>query len=156
MMIIPVLIILASLITPNLSDYYNNINSIQKLDDHYNNTKGELFELSHNLFQNINAFTGLIDLESGPRIFNTNTNILQSLSSSQTVVKVITLLSAQVTQWRGQSSTQLSNYKAAVQHGGLVSHVPGLELHQRKLCLLGPSSRRRHQQRPPQRGLRSL
>ena len=97
MMVIPVLILLASLITPNLSDYYNNINSIQKLDDHYNNTKGELFELSHNLFQNINAFTGLIDLESAPRIFNTNTNILQSLSSSQTVVKVITLLSAQVT-----------------------------------------------------------
>ena len=144
MMIIPVLILLASLITPNLSDYYNNINSIQKLDDHYNNTKGELFELSHNLFQNINAFTGLIDLESAPRIFNTNTNILQSLSSSQTVVKVITLLSAQVTQGRGQSSTQISNCKAAIQHGGLVSHVPGLELYQRKLCLLGPPSRRRH------------
>ena len=98
-----VLFFLCCFITPNLSDYYKNINSIQELDDHYVNTKGELFELSHNLFQNLSS-SGLIDLESVPRIFNTNTNILQSLTSSQTVVKVITLLTAQVVNYEVMSS----------------------------------------------------
>ena len=92
------LFLLGCYINPSLSDYYNNINNInalQKADDPHHTTK-DLFELTHNLFQNFNSYSGLINLESVPRIFKTNTNIVQSLTSSQTVVKVITLMSAQV------------------------------------------------------------
>ena len=87
-----VLLFLGCYITPSLSDYYNNINTILEADDPHHTTK-DLFELSYNLFQNLNSYSGLINTEPVPRIFNTN--IVQSLTSSQTVVKVITLMSAQ-------------------------------------------------------------
>ena len=92
------LFLLGCYINPSRSDYYNNINNInaiQKADDPHHTTK-DLFEPTHNLFQNFNSYSGLINLESVPRIFKTNTNIVQSLTSSQTVVKVITLMTAQV------------------------------------------------------------
>ena len=93
-MIALVLLFLGCYINPSLSDYYNNINAIQKVDDPHHTPK-DLFELTHDLFQNFNSYSGLVNLESVPRIFKTNTNLVQSLTSSQTVVKVITLMSAQ-------------------------------------------------------------
>ena len=86
------LFLLGCYINPSLSDYYNNINAIQKPDDPHHTTM-DMFELTHNLFQNLNAYTGLINLESVPRMFTTN--VVQSLSSSSTVIHVITLISAQ-------------------------------------------------------------
>ena len=91
-MILLVLLFLGCYINPSLSDYYNNINAIQKPDDPHHTTM-DLFELTHNLFQNLNSFSALINSESLPRIFTPN--VVQSLSSSSTVVHVITLLSAQ-------------------------------------------------------------
>ena len=93
-MIVLVLLFLGCYINPSLSDYYNNINTIQTADDPHHTTK-DLFELTHTLFQNINSYSGLINLESVPRIFKTNTNLVQTLASSQTVVHVITLMTAQ-------------------------------------------------------------
>ena len=81
------LFLLGCYINPSLCDYHNNINAIQQAED--------LFELTHSLFQNFNYYYGLINLESLSRMFKTDTNILQSLTSSETVVRVITLLSAQ-------------------------------------------------------------
>ena len=96
MIALVLLFLLGCYINPSLSDYYNNINAIQEADDHDpHHTPKDLFELTHNFFQNFNSYSGLINLESVPRIFTTNTNIVQSLTSSQMVVKVITLMSAQ-------------------------------------------------------------
>ena len=89
-MIALVLLFLGCYIKPSLSVYYNNINALRKADDPHHTTK-DLFEVTHTLYQNLNS--GLVNLESVPRIFNTN--IIQSLSSSSTVVKVITLMSFQ-------------------------------------------------------------
>ena len=91
-MILLVLLFLGCYINPSQSDYYNNINAIQKPDDPHHTTM-DLFELTYNLFQNLNSYSGLINLESVPRMFTRN--VVQSLSSSQTVVHVITLMSAQ-------------------------------------------------------------
>ena len=107
-MILLVLLFLACYINPSLSDYYNNINAIQKPDDPHHTTM-DLFELTHNLFKNFNAFTGLINLESVPRMFTTN--VVQSLSSSPTVIHVITLLSAQASASLPRTSfTRTSRY----------------------------------------------
>ena len=107
MIALVLLFLLGCYINPSLSDYYNNINAIQKADDHDpHHTPKDLFELTHNFFQNFNSYSGLINLESLPRMFKTDTNILQSLASSETVVKVITLLSAQASDSLLQTRSQ--------------------------------------------------
>ena len=158
-MIVLVLLFLGCYINPSLSDYYNNINTIQTADDPHHTTK-DLFELTHTLFQNINSYSGLINLESVPRIFKTNTNLVQTLASSQTVVHVITLMTAQASVSLSQSYKpglvllELLIISVDFQHRRLVPHIPVLELRQGRQRLLGPSDQRRSQQRPSQSRLR--
>ena len=130
-MIFFLLFFLSLNINPNLSDYYSNINSIQKLDNHSSHTKTNLFELSHNLYKELSSTPDLINLQSMPRIFNTQTNILQFLTSSQTVIKVITLLTAQVL----NSFSVLEQYlftSVDIQHSWLVPDLRPVELCERE------------------------